>query len=221
VQDYLEVNRKAYNLLASTYQRNVPLHRGRVKAILTSFVRYLESNFVSPIRVLDVGCGSGLSLSILAEHQYAVVGIDLSDKMLDIAHKTCPKAVLLRGDFLQTDFCPESFDGMLALSSLHLLPKTDALSALAKVRTLLTEGGIFHLATTLNDRSDEGYYEKTECGISVVRYRKYWARDELVEAILDAGLRIHQEVYDTDAVGKTRWINLLATKAATQNRSGM
>jgi len=60
-----------------------------------------------PLRTLDVGCGTGF----LTRHlQGEVVGLDASERMLEVARRQAPNARFVRGDALALPFDDNSFD---------------------------------------------------------------------------------------------------------------
>ncbi len=72
--------------------------------------------------ILDIGCGSGLSGSVLSEHGHLWVGMDISRSMLNIA-----KQNECEGDLLLTDigqgfaFRPGTFDYAVSISVIQWL----------------------------------------------------------------------------------------------------
>lgn len=52
---------------------------------------FLESEFPKPARVLDIGCGTGRHSINLAKRGYRMVGIDISEKMLQRARANAEK----------------------------------------------------------------------------------------------------------------------------------
>jgi len=65
------------------------------------------------LRVLDVGCGSGVQSAFLAPYAKEVVGVDLSEKLLEIAKDRCkeyPHAQFQIGNACHLPFADESFD---------------------------------------------------------------------------------------------------------------
>lgn len=91
-------------------------------------------------RVLDVGCGAGLLSRSLAEQGHSVTGVDLAEKALEIARKTCA------GDFLLADasnlpFADEAFDVVCTLDVLeHVEPVGPVIAEGARV---LRSGGLW------------------------------------------------------------------------------
>ena len=60
VRNYLEVNKRAYNLLANEYYSKWDARAYVMDATMSVFVASLRSRFGNrEIRVLDVGCGVG------------------------------------------------------------------------------------------------------------------------------------------------------------------
>ena len=67
------------------------------------------------MRVLDVGCGPGRHALALAQHGIAVVGIDISQRFIDLAEEAAvPGATFLRADARAMAFDAE-FDAALSL----------------------------------------------------------------------------------------------------------
>jgi SAM-dependent methyltransferase len=54
--------------------------------------------------VIDIGCGSGIWANALTEAGYDVLGIDISDAMLDLARIKAPKANLQKASFVKFNF---------------------------------------------------------------------------------------------------------------------
>ncbi|XP_039971063.1 probable 18S rRNA (guanine-N(7))-methyltransferase isoform X2 [Bactrocera neohumeralis] len=76
--------------------------------------------------ILDIGCGSGLSGSVLEDNEHIWVGVDISKSMLDIAVERD-----VAGDLVLTDmgdgmpFRPGTFDGAISISALQWLCNAD------------------------------------------------------------------------------------------------
>jgi len=56
----------------------------------------LERHQIRDGLVLDLGCGSGLLTQALTKAGYRVVGVDISESMLSIAHRRVPDADFIR-----------------------------------------------------------------------------------------------------------------------------
>jgi SAM-dependent methyltransferase len=71
-------------------------------------------------RILDIGCGTGISLAPLLDKGLSLTGIDPSPYMLDLAHKRLGEKVdLHRGAAEDLPFDDNSFDAALLFTSLE------------------------------------------------------------------------------------------------------
>lgn len=80
----IEEQQEAYDRWATKYEADLCAMGYRIPSMIAAaFVRYVPSG-TSPI--LDAGCGGGIQAEPLAMLGYGpIVGIDLSDRMLEIA----------------------------------------------------------------------------------------------------------------------------------------
>jgi SAM-dependent methyltransferase len=102
-------------------------------------------------RALDAGCGSGRHTQLLAERFDDVVGIDISEPLIDIARRQrpSPNVRFLVGD-LMSFVDAEGFDLVFSSTTLHHVPDLDA--ALLRLRGLGRERGIAILIDNVASR---------------------------------------------------------------------
>lgn len=94
-------------------------------------------------RVLDMGCGAGRVALPAAAAGAWVVGADLELAMLRAAQAQAQPgagAAFVRGDIVRMPFAGASFDTVLSINVLHLVPAWQA--ALAEARRVLKPGGV-------------------------------------------------------------------------------
>ncbi|WP_291994912.1 class I SAM-dependent methyltransferase [Candidatus Accumulibacter sp. ACC003] len=101
-------------------------------------------------RVLEFGCGTASTAILHAPHVALIHAIDYSPRMLEIARAKATAAGVSNLSFAQAtlaelDSPPDSWDVILGMSILHLLP--DRLQTLARVHELLKPGGLFISST--------------------------------------------------------------------------
>lgn len=56
--------------------------------------------------VIDAGCGSGITAAFLAECGYRVIGVDLSEALLEIARRRVPQAMFRKASFVELEVPP-------------------------------------------------------------------------------------------------------------------
>ncbi len=91
-------------------------------------------------RALDVGCGEGMLVRLLACRVPQVVGIDQDAASIEAAcgHGRDGQVEFVRGDFLTYPFPPASFGLISCVAALHHM---EAAAALARMSYLLAPGG--------------------------------------------------------------------------------
>ena len=111
----------------------------------------------TPYRVLDVGCGTGTMLSLVARDPLAetLVGLDYADQMVRRAaekfsgSEQANKLTAVRGDAEHLPFRDGSFDVLTCCNSFHHYPHQA--SAIAEFHRVLRPGGIMILIDGFRD----------------------------------------------------------------------
>jgi ubiquinone/menaquinone biosynthesis C-methylase UbiE len=139
----------AYDAIADWYDESI--RRGSLlHEIVLLSLRDLTGN-VTRKRVCDLACGQGVVARELAARGAVVIGIDLSERLLEIARRREeeePRGVVYRSDDArQLATVPdETFDGVVCCMALMDIPDLDA--TLRAVRRVLKPGGWFVFAVT-------------------------------------------------------------------------
>lgn len=152
-------------------------------------------------RVLDVGCGPGADTATFRDHDYDVVGFDLTTAFLDHATEVVD-APFVRGDMRTLPFKSNAFDAVWASASLLHVPRTDVPNTLQEFHRVLDTPGT--LVATLKRRTgdqDSDDYRHSDDDRHFERY----TRDDLHALARDAD-------YDTIDVEPSgdRWLQLTA-----------
>jgi ubiquinone/menaquinone biosynthesis C-methylase UbiE len=79
-------------------------------------------------RVLDIGCGTGVFLRLVAERGAVPFGLDASQALLEIAHERVPEADLRVGEMEQLPYDDDTFDLVTGFNSFFFA--TDLVAAL-------------------------------------------------------------------------------------------
>jgi ubiquinone/menaquinone biosynthesis C-methylase UbiE len=99
-------------------------------------------------RVLDVACGTGTLLQMVAERHpsAALTGIDIDPKVLARAKtKVGTKAVVELASATAMPFASGAFDIVLSSLAFHHLTREEKVAAMREVHRVLRSGGEFHL----------------------------------------------------------------------------
>ena len=106
----------------------------------------LERELPPGAAVLDLGCGAGVPVTRWLAQRFAVTGVDLSAKQLEMARRLVPAARLLKADMTDLSFAPETFAAVVALHSIIHVPRAEHSALLGNIHSWLKPGGGF-LAT--------------------------------------------------------------------------
>lgn len=148
-------DKKFYDLLSPDFDLMVSWEK-RLKNEAPFFQKLFEENKVK--KILDLACGTGHHSIFFANSGYEVTGVDLSERMLQIARKNA-KGVsgvrFIKAGFL--DVYPKlknRVDAVICLGNSlpHLLSQKELKKTLQNVYNLLNPGGIFILQNRNYDK---------------------------------------------------------------------
>lgn len=150
-------------------------------------------------RVLGHGCGSGSPTAVqLAEAGLEVVGVDESERMLELARLRVPSGRFERRDLRALGPELGSFDAVASFFALLMLPCADIPLVLAGLAARLRTGGLLALGMVAGDL-DSAEIDFLGVPIAVSAY----PTDELVALVTGAGFDVlaRREVQVPTAVG--------------------
>jgi len=142
------------------YDEHMRLNVDGFKQIYTVVVDPIEQT-QKAVRVLDLGCGTGLELGAVFQKapNACVTGIDLSPEMLDrLAEKYTDKKkqIFLRfGSYLEFPFPEKKYDYALSVMTLHHLTKVEKMTVYRKILNTLKDDGIYIEADYVVSASEE------------------------------------------------------------------
>ena len=113
-----------------------------------------------PLRVLDIGCGYGRdSIYVAKSLGFRVLGIDISEKAIEMAKENALKAQATKAEFRLMDFrdLDSYFDAVLVSNLYHLLPPEGRRDLAEHVARLLGPDGVLYMnAISVNDKEHYG-----------------------------------------------------------------
>lgn len=99
------------------------------------------------VRILEVGCGSGANLWMIAREGFDTHGVDLSEESIALARQMLAqygcKATLRVANMLELDDAPGGYDAVVDVFSSYCLNATEGHRFLQTVHEILKPGGLF------------------------------------------------------------------------------
>lgn len=171
VQNYWTKRAHDFNIV-----RKNELNSSISKRWTEEIVHFLPED--KPLRILDVGTGTGYFAILLSQIGHQVTGIDLTDAMLQEArenaalYQVCP--VFLQMDAQNLDFPDQSFDVVISRNLTWTLPEPE--TAYKEWMRVLKKGGILlnfdadYASNVRNQNTSASYISDTEvyghCGVT-------------------------------------------------------
>ncbi len=112
------------------------------------------------LRVLSLGCGSGEDCQEFASRGAKVVGVDISEKLIEKARAAYPECEYHVMDMQNIDFEDESFDVVYSSLAVHYLDDWGRM--LKNTTRVLKPGGIFQFSMVHPIYSGMDYFDVTE-----------------------------------------------------------
>jgi ubiquinone/menaquinone biosynthesis C-methylase UbiE len=172
------------------------------------------------VRVLDLGCGTGVHLDQLRSAW--AVGLDYSAQMLELARRrlggTTRRAKLVLGDAGHLPFADQSFDGIVCMGLLDYLAMPER--ALAEAHRILMADGLLICSFPKSPsvfqplRSRIGTWIKKQV-FDLPQIQNTWTRSQLESDLSDQGFRLEQ----VSEIWTTMWM-VRAVRLADRHRQG-
>jgi len=202
-----KLHSKTYDSVADEYERRVE----KLKPVTKYCLNQLMKGMKPGSKILDIGCAVGYTIEIFRKAGMIADGIDISPEMIKYAKRRNPDSKLTVGDFMDTEFPNNYYDGVLAFAFIHLFPKDVVTQCIDKIVNILKPSGAFFISTTNSSSSSEGFEQKVGFKDGAKRFRKHWTQDELENLIKSHNLEIiwHEDI--KDEFGKI-WMDYIVKK---------
>jgi len=144
-KDYAEYllnkTREDYNLIAEEFS----MTRWDIWSEFNIFRGYIKDGD----RVLDIGCGNGRLLKLLKDKNIDYIGVDNSEKLINLAKEKYPQNRFLVADSLNLPFPENYFDEVFLIAVLHNVPSKEfRLQILKEAKRVLKQDGILIIKNT-------------------------------------------------------------------------
>src|SRR5690349_7854397 len=108
-------------------------------------------------RVLELGCGGGGPSTQQLAERFALTGVDLSLRQVELSRARIPGAEFIHADATRLDLPAASVSGVVALYVFNHLPHGELPGLLDRIATWLRPEGL--LLATLSVRENRGFYD--------------------------------------------------------------
>jgi SAM-dependent methyltransferase len=183
-----ELVRKSYDRIAEAYHQNRINKTARNVRFLDRLRPYLPQSGT----VLDLGCGGGCPISkYFADAGYDVLGVDISEKMIELAKNSVPNARFKVGDFERSNFPERSFDLIISFFAIIHLPRDTHAQLFKKMYKWLKEDGAIFVTLGALDNEEE----QVDDWKSVPMYWSHFDSKTNLELIEQTGFEViwHEE----------------------------
>jgi ubiquinone/menaquinone biosynthesis C-methylase UbiE len=137
------------------------------KTELGAFVDEVENKLafnLAPLnagmKVLDVGCGTGIYTARLVQKGCDVIGIDISEDMLSIARSKLPEVCFVQSSVYGLPFPENKFDFVFSMATFEFIEEFEA--AYFEMKRIVKPGGYIFIGTINGDSSWGELYKTKE-----------------------------------------------------------
>ncbi len=216
VGDAAEIVRAGYDAIAdryATWQHEVegsPRMR-YLEALLERLSPRISEGAAERPRILELGCGAGISSSRILAERGVLTGVDISGEQLRRARQRIPDAAFIEADITRVEFPDGAFDAVVAFYVLTHVPSEELGPLLARIHGWLAPGGWF-LATMSGSATGDGIEDDW---LGVPMFFSGLAPEDELRLVRKAGLEVDEaEIVPQreDGEGEVRFLWVLARK---------
>jgi len=195
-------------------------------------IEFLFNDYVIPgDKVLDLGCGNGRFFEILKDKDVDYIGVDFSEKLIEIAKQNYPKVKFQVADALNLAFPNNYFDKIYSIAVLHHIPSEEfRMQFLKEARRTLKPNGFLiltvwkpeskkslnlffkHTALRLSGKLEKGDTFRPWGSKDAERYFHYFSEKELANLAGRAMFKIIKQGITTNERGNRKNIYLIVQK---------
>jgi len=173
------------------------------------------NNLPKTSTVADIGCGNGRHLIPCAEHCQKVIGVDISQKLLDIVQKKVDEKNLKNVELIHADVTDipiedNSIDAVLYIAALHNVEcKKNRIKSLQEIKRILKDDGtaLISVWSRWQDKYRKQFLKKwfkppeatefgdidiywRQHGLDIPRFYHLYSKKEFIEDLKSADLEI-------------------------------
>ena len=177
---------ESYNKNAKKFESKFLNFEPYREKILLFREKYLTRN---KMKILDAGCGPGNHAAYLysLNHSYQITGIDLSDKMIELARKNAPGCHFIKGDIRNLD-SDIKYDAVIASFCIVHLSNNELIAFMPKLNRLIYKKGYLYLSFI--EGNQVGFMKPDFLDDRV--YFHYFEREDITNLLIDNLFKIRE-----------------------------
>ncbi|MGE6536302.1 class I SAM-dependent methyltransferase [Bacillus luti] len=142
----VEASQKLFDEWAKTYDENLQEATGPLYGYNNSLIEAKEMiQLYKREKIIDIGIRTGAFASLVSENNESVVGVDVSEKMLETCNEKYPTYHLEVGSFTNTNQEDEAFDIVISSFCFHEVLPSERKKACEEVYRIVRKEGKFLL----------------------------------------------------------------------------
>ncbi len=198
-----EIVRQGYNEIAQQYldERNEELAEMK---LIPDFIALIPQGG----KILDAGCGGGYPFTKLLSENFDVLGVDISEKQIELARKIAPKANFQCLDMTQLSFPDEYFNGIFSYYAIIHIPREEHFDLLVNFYRMLKPNGVALL--TFHSKDDPGSYYDDFFDTNM--FWSGFAAEKNIQMTKKAGFEIIWSKLIGDSLGDSKHLFMLLKK---------
>lgn len=183
--------RDAYNKIAEAYDSalwyDMPYNNQ-----INYFLSLIQGN-----QILDIGCAIGSFTKYVADKGYAIEGIDISSKMIEIASKKVNNATFYVMDMTNITLT-KKYDGLMVINSTIHIEKKNMKKVFEGFKKLINDNGIIFVI--LQEGNGERYIDEP-LDTNIKEFVSFYQEEEIKDVFHQCDLEIvkmERIKYDSD-----------------------
>lgn len=192
--------KRGYNKVAKNYSADRDLFQNQ--KYLEKFIEQISTGSI----ILDLGCGAGIPIDkFLAEYRYKVIGLDISEKQIELAKKNLPEQIFEVKDMSGLKENEYQVDAVVSFYAIFHTPKEQHEELFRKINSFLPENGL--VLVTMGSSEWEGTEEDFH---GAKMFWSHYGAEKNKEIVRQAGFEILFD--EVDDSGGEKHLIILARK---------
>jgi 2-polyprenyl-3-methyl-5-hydroxy-6-metoxy-1,4-benzoquinol methylase len=196
----MEINKtiktiESYNKNAKKFENKFLNFKPYREKILLFQEKYLTNDNIS---ILDIGCGPGNHSSYLysLNHNYKITGVDLADKMLELARKNAPNCSFIKSD-IRNLTSTIKYNAIIASFCIVHLSDKELVEFISQLNILLKSEG--HLYLSFIEGQIDGFIKPDFFDDKI--YFNFFTKEIIIKLLTDNQFKIN-DLYEYDYIEK-------------------